>query len=796
MRGLMFRAFSSILLIAGLLGFGPSSSISSFAVEQSTADQKLQLSQLETEIGARVQRVEEFRFIRQEAARLGLRAWLFGGTAAGFAHYVKWDLQREGGMKHVQAERFDYDYTNIYRSTQDLDIVIDGSAEQAATLQSEISKKYPHLQGSKTAWEVRPLAQDFGDKAAILNNPDFLNQHTDSNSTGVIEITKPTDGDSIVRDVRDWNSKNPHFLQDVFDGSLHYYFSPLHETTKFAKEGRNPPILSAIRYLTKAFQYGLKIQPRDLEQIKKVIHDFNPSTGLANPYVSKWIEKNGKKLFQNAIDVEYAWNTLEEFGLRTKLRDIRGDTHVVDSLAWWMNKEPLRTVILGQGAGKTAKELGFDVIAHETKDFTAYENITSSYAGKPNAFISRKDSTGETAAHGDGFYAAIGRSGARKTGFTIRFHLDPGAREGTDFERFEQEGDQYLRIKNKAALSVIPESLNLTPLEYFELLGVDKPFFTDADHGIRDRLKRRIKAKAHALSESDGQKIADLVKKRLGSSHQWDLLIEWFALPISARYPEVVESLLGDQKNHHRIATYVLSQSHWNDRSDWVERLLQAGKADHALAGLILSQSHWKDRVRWVETLLEKGTVDGILISSVLSGPEWTDRLELIEELLPFDADVDIAEHILSKPYWKGRADWVEKLLNKRDERLNNRIIQYVLSQPHWQDHPEWVDRLLRESSTTKWSYIPAIAKYVLSQPHSRAHPEWMEKIIRSGEADYFLPEDLSLPHWQNHPELRRVAGNQEPTLENLRAAFKEGKSVNAVSSDACVYRYLTAELR
>ncbi|MEK7356333.1 MAG: hypothetical protein AAB250_07775, partial [Bdellovibrionota bacterium] len=52
---------------------------------------------LEQEVGARLMRVPEFKFIREEAKKLGVTVYLFGGTAAGFAHYVKWDMQRQAG---------------------------------------------------------------------------------------------------------------------------------------------------------------------------------------------------------------------------------------------------------------------------------------------------------------------------------------------------------------------------------------------------------------------------------------------------------------------------------------------------------------------------------------------------------------------------------------------------------------------------------------------------------------------------------------------------------------------------
>jgi hypothetical protein len=501
------------------------------------------IHELSSEIGARLKRVEEFRFIQEEAQRLGVRAWLFGGTAAGYAHYVKWDMQREKGDPRFQKDRFDYDYTNIYRSTQDLDIVIDGNAEQAQQLQNALAEKYPHLQGSKTAWEVRLLTQDMGDKLAILNNPDFLNQHTDSNSTGLIEITKPSAGEPIVRDARDWKSQDPYFLKDVHDGKLHFYFSPLHEATRFYKEGRNPPILSVIRYLTKAFQYELEIRPEDLARLKKIIEEFDPKGAqLNNEYVKKWIEKNGKKLIQNAVNIEYAWDTLERLGLRQKLISIHHDVGHEDSLAWWMSKEPLRTRPLGEGAGSTARELGLDVVAHETNHFLAYESITRAHTGDPNVLISRDGVSGEAAVHGNGFYTKVGRQGARGTGLTIRFHLDPGAREGTDFIR--THGGEFVVVQNKTALKVIPESLNIEPIEYFEML-VENKKISRGDRGILEKFKRKLSSKALALSGDQKAKLIQAIQRELsGKQPHVDAISEIFSM-----YPklqtEVVSTVRG-----------------------------------------------------------------------------------------------------------------------------------------------------------------------------------------------------------------------------------------------------------
>ena len=48
---------------------------------------------LKKEVIARASKVEEFEFIAEQAKRLGVKAYLFGGTASAYAHYVNWDLK-------------------------------------------------------------------------------------------------------------------------------------------------------------------------------------------------------------------------------------------------------------------------------------------------------------------------------------------------------------------------------------------------------------------------------------------------------------------------------------------------------------------------------------------------------------------------------------------------------------------------------------------------------------------------------------------------------------------------------
>ncbi|MEK7358128.1 MAG: hypothetical protein AAB250_16900, partial [Bdellovibrionota bacterium] len=178
-------------------------------------------AEVEAAIAANVAKVPEFVFIREEAERLGLKAYLFGGTAASFAHYVRDELGHIKGEASFDAGRLDYDFTSIFRSTQDLDIVIDGPMAKIEQLQSLILAKYPTFAGDRgVKWELRslreaknsPSAPDY--KEALLESHDFLRQNSDSSSTGLIEVTTPEKPGVVVLDLRD-RQRPSRFLRDV-----------------------------------------------------------------------------------------------------------------------------------------------------------------------------------------------------------------------------------------------------------------------------------------------------------------------------------------------------------------------------------------------------------------------------------------------------------------------------------------------------------------------------------------------------------------------------------------------------
>lgn len=475
---------------------------------------KLTDADLLSYVSQSIVKTEEFSFIRTEAKKLGVRVWMFGGTASSYLHYAKWDLSRQKGILNLQADRFDYDFTNIFRSTQDLDIVVDGTMEQIQALQNSLSQKFPYFVGSKKAWEVRSLRTPIGKpgdgfyKEALLDDPNFTNQNTDTNSLAMVEISE-TLREPVVRDLRAWTTGKNQFLEDALNNTISYLRSPLHHTTARAKMGQNPEILSVMRLLVKAFQYDLAIDPKSMSNMKEVIDQFN-ARSVTDASTLRRMNEIASKLVMHSNNIERAMNVLDQLGLRQKLISMNLKDQTNDA-SLWLNKEPLRGFEISKDGkvtelpkytsgllktgkfnptGKTAKDLGIQIVAHETNSFLAYESITKSHTGEPNVLISRNNSQGEAAAYGDGFYTQTGRLGARGTGLTIRFNVEPLAREGVDFTVH----GSYIVFLNKKALTVIQESLNLGIVELVDMVESGKFNLDSSDRGIFEKLKRRLNA--------------------------------------------------------------------------------------------------------------------------------------------------------------------------------------------------------------------------------------------------------------------------------------------------------------
>ena len=148
--------------------------------------------------------------MREAAKELGIpKAFLFGGPAATFAHYVREDLERERKGLPDAAGRFDYRHDSIFRVNQDIDVALDTEDPELVARFEERMEKFGHFQGDKPAWEARTLRVPMGKtRGRCWGIPDFVNQNSDSHSTGLIEITG---NDPFgIRDLRDWDESGQH----------------------------------------------------------------------------------------------------------------------------------------------------------------------------------------------------------------------------------------------------------------------------------------------------------------------------------------------------------------------------------------------------------------------------------------------------------------------------------------------------------------------------------------------------------------------------------------------------------
>ena len=502
------------------------------------------------EIQKTLKKISEFTYLVEKAKEHNLKIWLFGGTASTFAHYVKESTLYDNGLGEYNGLFFQenakgqINFLDIYRPTQDLDIVADGALEDIRAFESEVVDKLPSVRGDRDGWEVRPLRESDGRKMALLGNFDFLNQHTDSHSVGLIALN-PDKTEMTVRDLFHWNSQNPPFLQDVLGGTLRYYHRNRHHETSRFQQGMNPEIISVIRYFIKLFQHELTMSDGSLENLTKVISEFKPGD-LEGGYVKGWMKHNVPKLFLHSQNVEYAWNTLEEIGLRKKLLKI-GDVNKKESAAWWMNREPLRSFEVGLGSGKTAKELGLKEIYHRTPDFFVWTVITRSKKGTANVFQSRVDIEGERGAYGQGLYTGVSKGLVSHGPYRIAIELNPMAREGSDFTL---PGEGLVLIQNKNALEVIPEKLDVGGITGYLKLAMN-----GGNDALLLKAKRDIEAtllaKKESLSKKEIKEIASLVVEKSDNHRMMRFL---FSLNLPSKHSrEIISQIISKTQNNMNV---------------------------------------------------------------------------------------------------------------------------------------------------------------------------------------------------------------------------------------------------
>ncbi len=424
---------------------------------------------LEQAIQVRRQQVGDFNLIVAEAKRRGLRVFLAGGYAASYGDFIKHQLLAEQGKMRIQPNRLDPVSANITLPEQDLDLVLtraDGKPEAVEDIREFkqwLDTNLPRTLDGKSLWDVNGLKTAQGSRPAWSGDLDFARQNNDSLSIGLIELTEPPAGTSVVHEAHHFAKaagKASIFLEDLAGDEVHFLHSTEHALTTRAQKGTNPEILGAVRVLTKVFQFDKDLKSDDLKEVAKIIRKFDPTQVEHGSYVDTWLKTRGKRLITHAYAPDLAITMLDHLGLREKLILLGGRSWDPLTISWWMNKVPLPSLaptdIKSPLPSVTAGELGITKVDHVTHP-EAERLITWRYDGVPRAFVSRENTPGETAVHGPGFYTnVLGRRafGTTANGAVIEFNVDPKAREGIDFRLVGNNGEGVLWL-NGAHLEAI-----------------------------------------------------------------------------------------------------------------------------------------------------------------------------------------------------------------------------------------------------------------------------------------------------------------------------------------------------
>lgn len=416
----------------------------------------------------------ELVFIRQMLDELKIRGWLLGGSTYSYGNFIR-DLMLAENSGEALPDAFQKDANgyfrlrNMIRTSQDIDLVIDGSESDKEILEHYLKDQYPYRlarflespnsAAGDSAWEVRLLKEEAGHKIALFNNPEFLNIHNDSGSTGIFEITDPPKGEPYVRDLLDWENTGNAFVQNLHGGTLQYFYNENHNATKRAQKGKNPELFSVIRYLTKAFHRNLEIPDTEWRIQQRIVDKFRGVWELHVPYGVDRLRRLAIKMLVNAADIETAWKFIDGVGLRKKLKEIGGEGKY--SLSHWMSKRPLFSRALGQAVGedsKTAQELGLTEVFFPIREPWEYECLLHALPGRANVFSDHKIQQRKSVLHAV-FVALKDRS--TEDQLWVRMQLNPSARLNSDFF-IHPEG---LSVVNKNALTVPRESLTRTVSE-------------------------------------------------------------------------------------------------------------------------------------------------------------------------------------------------------------------------------------------------------------------------------------------------------------------------------------------
>ena len=568
------------------------------------------LEELRMGILARPLKVQEFLKMRETAKELGIpRVYLLGNPAASFAHYVLNDLEREKKGLPDNFGRFDDSYESIFDNKQHIDVVLDTDNFDLVSQFEERMAEFEHLKGDRPFWEVRTLKVPIGSKEALLGSREFAKRNSDSYSTGVVAII----GDRMgVRDLREWEKRHNTFLKDVHARRITYYRNPEdHRATKAFLTGLGPEIFSAVRFLNSMFRFTLSTDPESEAAVKEVLRDFDPQRDLTNTYAKKWIERNGSKLFQNAVDLEFTHRKMRELGVREALGKVGGDPETARSLAWWMSLSPAQAEEMRGGdfrrlTGDAALVLDPKVLAAMSDPDLPPLGVAEYFSNlaKGTAFddsplgIRMRIMRGALQLE----HPPLSPEDERRV---VKIAGEHFAKNGFDRKTEFARAWLDLPASKRHPVHVNPASRPgpLGAVEYFSKLA-EGAAFDDSPLGARMQVTRAELRTDPALSPEDSRQVVRIAEDyfaKNGFNRDTGFVREWLSLPVSGKSPQHVDRTLqeGPQSLLLFVAREPMAKDLLEDPARGWDRgatLIRRGD-DETLAALtanVLGDKDWK----------------------------------------------------------------------------------------------------------------------------------------------------------------------------------------------------------
>ena len=429
--------------------------MSSFLGTHSFAASKLNYNDFQYKLAQKTLEVKEFAAISELASKMNLRVWLAFGSAASFAYHIKFSILAKQEPHKYNKDYEHLAYSNLFRSNQDLDLVLDATPEESIEFQKRLLNEYPYLAGLKIHWDLRTLNYDIGNlgdisyREALLQNWSFAHQHSDSHSLGLIELRPLSDYNKspLVRDARNWDSNKSQFLQDVLDSNLSIYYSNSHAKTERYKNGTNPAYFPAIRALIKASQYNAKINSNGMRALSQMFQSLPRANGKISDFEKKFLARFIPKLFHNSIDLNYTHFLIDALRIRQRLIEI-ADAIDNQDIKWWLQRSPLPNYSQKKYSAKhslakqIAQQLGVHkiVLMHSFKTFGDYESIIRSPYLQMNAFREEQIVLGNgIVLKNRGIKTQLMQAGTRLSGYNVIYELKPDAVSEYDFMYFKDK---------------------------------------------------------------------------------------------------------------------------------------------------------------------------------------------------------------------------------------------------------------------------------------------------------------------------------------------------------------------